>query len=457
MSYLVVVDGEHYPPVVESALKELQASGKEVAAAVLVGGREKLPAEGVEAYGDVEVRTAGDARDALWAAITELRPEGVIDLSDEPVLDYRKRFQLASIALALGISYEGPDFTFLPPRLRSLARKPSLKIIGTGKRTGKTAVAGFAARVLKERERTPVIVAMGRGGPAEPEVLRGDQMDLGSDDLLELADAGKHAAADYVEDALLGRVATVGCRRCGGGLGGRVEISNFERGMEIANELDGDFFLLEGSGSAMPPVAADSSLLVVPASIPLEYLESYFGPFRLLLADCVVVTMCEEPFGSADKTSSLISSINDAWRPTDDGKRAPEVEVVRTVFRPTPTREVEGADVFVATTAPEEAGDPIRRHLEEEHGCRVRGMSHSLSDRAKLKRDLEGVKERAEVVLCEIKAAAIDVATRTALDEGLEVVYMDNVPHGVEDDDPVGAVVRVADLAEARFDERQER
>jgi cyclic 2,3-diphosphoglycerate synthetase len=57
-------------------------------------------------------------------------------------------------------------------------------------------------------------------------------------------------------------------------------------------------------------------------------------------------------------------------------------------------------------------------------------MSHSLSDRGRLRSDLRGIGS-ADVLLCEIKAAAVDVATTTALDEGLDVIYMDNVPHGV--------------------------
>jgi cyclic 2,3-diphosphoglycerate synthetase len=53
--------------------------------------------------------------------------------------------------------------------------------------------------------------------------------------------------------------------------------------------------------------------------------------------------------------------------------------------------------------------------------------------------------------LCEIKAAAIDVATRRAMDAGLEVVYMDNVPFGIGDDDPREIVEWGARIATQRF------
>lgn len=443
-----MVDGEHYPPVVESALDEIAAGGDEVVAALLVGGREKLPAEGVSAYGDVRVVLGEDPRAALDEFLRDNEVDAVVDLSDEPVLDYRRRHALAAISLWHDTRYAGADFDFRPPGRPRLARKPSLALIGTGKRTGKTAIAGFSARVLTGLGRRPVIVAMGRGGPAEPEVLRGDELTLEPADLLAMADAGKHAASDYVEDALLGRVPTVGCRRCGGGLAGGVEISNVGAGIEVANDLPGDLLLLEGSGSSIPPCRADATLLVVPASIPEEYLAGYMGPYRLLLADFVVVTMCEEPFGSPSQVSRTTSLIRDSWAP---GTKH-EIELVRTVFRPAPTRSVQGAEVVVATTAPEAAGESIRRHLETEHGCRVVGISHSLSDRGKLKQELQDA-GGADVLLCEIKAAGIDVATREALGSGMDVVYMDNVPVPVDDGDLESMLGRAAEFASGRYRE----
>jgi hypothetical protein len=67
-------------------------------------------------------------------------------------------------------------------------------VIGTGKRTGKTAVAGHWARLLRERD--PVIVCMGRGGPREPTLA---EPTTSLDDLLELAE----------HDAIGGRIAGV--------------------------------------------------------------------------------------------------------------------------------------------------------------------------------------------------------------------------------------------------------
>jgi cyclic 2,3-diphosphoglycerate synthetase len=448
------VDGEHYPPVVEAALKDLVTSGHDVAAAVLVGGKEKLPADGLDAFGDVRVVTGDDPPAVLARAIEDEAPDEVLDLSDEPVLDYRRRHLLVSVALRLGVPYSGADFAFTPPPRPQLVRTPSIAINGTGKRTGKTAVAGFAARALVQAGASPCIIAMGRGGPPEPQLLRGDEIELEPPDLLELAEQGKHAASDYVEDALLGRVPTVGCRRCGGGLAGAVWTSNVADGVEMANELDTDLTILEGSGSAIPPVHSDAAALVVPANIPLEYLRGYLGPYRLLLSDLVVITMCEEPFGSPSHISAVVSEIRDAFQLADAEGEPHDIRVVRTVFRPSPTRSVEGAKVFVATTAPPEAGDSITAHLEEHDGCEIVGISHSLSDRKKLTEEIADMSDVADLLLCEVKAAGIDVATKKAIDEGLDVVYMDNVPKGVDGDDPVEAIGWLAGMARDRFNER---
>jgi cyclic 2,3-diphosphoglycerate synthetase len=203
MRVLAVIDGEHFAPVVRDALRALP---QEVVAVWVAGGTEKLV--GGEDYGVPVV--AG-----LEEGIAEHEPELVVDLSDDPVLGPRERFRVASRVLALGLTYEGPDFRFDPPRFAPFA-PPSLAVIGTGKRVGKTAVTGHVARLLS-RDREVVVVAMGRGGPPEPQLVEARP---GLGDLLELSRAGAHAASDYLETAALAGVTTIGCRRCGGGLAG---------------------------------------------------------------------------------------------------------------------------------------------------------------------------------------------------------------------------------------------
>ena len=162
---------------------------------------------------------------SLEEAIAELAPDVVLDLSDEPVLGPPARFRLAARALALGVPYEGADFRLDPPRFEAIAT-PSIAVIGTGKRVGKTAVTGHVASELA-RDRSVVVVAMGRGGPARAGARRG--RGRRSPICSALSRAGRHAASDHLETAALTGVPTVGCRRCGGGLAGAVGISNVAR------------------------------------------------------------------------------------------------------------------------------------------------------------------------------------------------------------------------------------
>ena len=269
MKALAVIDGEHYEPVVRDALAALPY---EIVGVWLAGGTEKL--RGGEDYGAPVVSS-------LEAGIAEQEPELVIDLSDEPVLGPRERFRVASRVLASGIPYVGADFRFDPPMFEPFPL-PSLAVIGTGKRVGKTAVTGHVARTLA-RDRDVIVVAMGRGGPTEPEVIEAQPT---LDSLLALSRAGRHAASDHLETAALAGVVTIGCRRAGGGLAGAVTDSNVSAGARLAAEREPDVVVFDGSGAAIPPIAADRRILVVgPGKDATEFLNAY----RVLISDLVLV------------------------------------------------------------------------------------------------------------------------------------------------------------------------
>lgn len=454
---VVLVDGEHYPPVVRDALDDLRAQGVDPVAALLLGGVEKVAAHGADVHLGVPTawveRTGGRgpapdvavAAEALERAITAHAPDVVVDRSDEPVVDARSRLRLAATALRAGVPYEGPDFALTPPPRPRVAVRPSIAVVGTGKRTGKTAIAGEVARRLIAAGRTPVLVAMGRGGPAEPTVVpAGMTPDL--ETLLRIADGGGHAASDCYEDAVTTGATTVGARRCGGGLAGAIGSGNVAEAVRVAGEQPGDLLVLEGSGAALPPVHADATLLVVPADADLELLAGYLGPYRVLLADLVVVTMAEPPRASAAQVDAVQEAIRSISR---------RVPVVRTVFRPHPMGQVSGARVLFATTAPAGVSASLAASLEREHGCEVVGTTTNLADRAALRRDLEGAPAY-DVLLVELKAAAVDVAARTAISAGANVVFCDNRPVVVDARDApggdlAGAVARLADLADGRF------
>jgi len=188
LKVLALVDGEHYPPVTRWGISAAREAGHEVVAALLVGGVEKLAAGEIPDVG-VPLRTAGpDAMAALADALEEVRPEGVLDLSDEPVLGYRERMELAAVALTRGVPYLGADFRFDPPISGPPLPVPTLAVIGTGKRTGKTAIAGEVARAAARIGADPVVVAMGRGGPPEPQIARAGTVTV--ERLLELVREG---------------------------------------------------------------------------------------------------------------------------------------------------------------------------------------------------------------------------------------------------------------------------
>ncbi|HZD60398.1 MAG TPA: 2,3-diphosphoglycerate synthetase, partial [Anaerolineae bacterium] len=241
-----------------------------MAGAVFVGGLEKLSEKGEFDDLGYPIVKEPDALSGIMQAIDRFAPEIVVDLSDEPVIGYTERFLYASHVLTRGIPYIGADFWFNPPAFQDVLEKPSLGVIGTGKRVGKTALAGYICRCLDERGFKPGVIAMGRGGPPQPEVIAGSEIELSPEYLLNLARAGKHAASDYLEDALTSRITAIGCRRCGGGLAGQPFISNVVAGARLANELDIDFVVLEGSGSAIPPVPADAYVLTIGAGQPIE-------------------------------------------------------------------------------------------------------------------------------------------------------------------------------------------
>ncbi|HEY5296038.1 MAG TPA: hypothetical protein VIJ70_11235 [Gaiellaceae bacterium] len=358
MRAVALIDGEHYAPVVRDALRALPY---EWIGAILVGGTEKLR-DGAD-YGVPLVEGFGSA-------------EAVVDLSDEPVLGPEERFRWISRALAAGVEYIGADFRFAPPELLPF-ELPSIAVIGTGKRVGKTAVTGQLARLLS-REHDVVVVAMGRGGPAEPELVATSPT---LDELVALSRSGRHAASDHLETAALCGVPTIGCRRAGGGLAGATFVSNVAEGARLAAARAPDVVIFDGSGAAIPPVAVARRVLVVG---PQHDLGAYLNPYRRLISDVVIAVGCE-------------------WE-----------GAVHAELRLRPTGPLDGR-VAVFT-----AGATDVSHLEAD----VVHVSSNLADRASLQADLNSID--ADTYLVELKGAAIDVVADHALAHGKRFVLAAN-------------------------------
>lgn len=438
---IVLIDGEHYPPVIARAVARMREEGENLVGALMVGGTEKAGRVPLDIGIPVNF-SKGGIEESLASAIEEFQASRVIDLSDEPVLGFEERMRLASVALFKGAAYTGAGFAFRVPPRPKVASVPSLAVIGTGKRVGKTGIASAAARVLKEIGLRPVIVAMGRGGPDEPRVIE-DPAEVSPEMLLAISSAGEHAASDYLEDAMAASVPTVGAWRAGGGMTGDVVWTNFPRAVEAARRLDPGLLILEGSGAAIPPVHFDACILVADASEGPRDLCGHFGTYRLLLADLVALTMCEESLNHR-----RLVAVERCLRSTP--LRSPRF--VRTVFRPTPLGKLTGRRVWLVTTSPRTAGPALSRHAEA-LGLDVAGTIHSLADREALAEDLKKVGKKDEIMV-ELKAAAVDVVAAHGARQGIPITYFENRPQPVDGSDLARLFQETAELAVSRFTDR---
>src|SRR3954462_12995033 len=153
---IALIDGEHHPSAVRDVL-----AGLDLAGVVFCGGEEKLGTGSLEQHYGMPVET--DVQEGL----RRLAPgaDAVVDLADEPVMPASRKLRVAALALSLGLAYEAPGARLDAPRYEPLrCAGPKLAVIATGKRTGKTAVAGHWAALLRDEGADPVIVCMGRGG-----------------------------------------------------------------------------------------------------------------------------------------------------------------------------------------------------------------------------------------------------------------------------------------------------
>jgi cyclic 2,3-diphosphoglycerate synthase len=269
---IALIDGEHHPSVVRDALAPLDLAGL-----VFCGGEEKLGPGSLEDHYGMPVET--DPEEGIRRLAP--RADAVVDLADEPVVPASRKLRFAALALDLGLAYEAPGARLEPPRYERVAFDgPKLAVIASGKRTGKTAVAGHWATLLREQGADSVIVCMGRGGPPEPTLVESPPS---LDDLLAIAADGSHAASDYLEDAVIAGVPTVGCRRVGGGFAGAPFESNVPAGAALAASLEPGAIVFEGSGACIPPVEVDRTVCIVGAETPEPFVE-----YRVARADLVL-------------------------------------------------------------------------------------------------------------------------------------------------------------------------
>jgi len=418
----VLIDGEHYPDINLDAIKLLKKyfSGS-ICGIIFLGGTEKLVYDDMEKFYGYRVFKIDDLDTDFIKGLEFFKPDFVYDLSDEPVVNHLVRMKIASYCFSAGCSYAGPDFYFEHEPKDILLSKPSVLIIGTGKRIGKTAVSSHLAKLLSSRRKT-CIVAMGRGGPQKPQVISGSRININSDFLLDFSRKGFHASSDYIEDALFSRVDTVGCRRCGGGFGGKFFLSNIREGIKLAESLNPEIIIIEGSGASVPPVKTDFSICVVGAHQQWQNITGYLGIYRILTSDFIFMTMCEEPVAKKADIDYLTGQIL---------KIKKDARIIKSIFRPEPLLGIEGKKVFLVLTANNIIEHKIREYIEERYKCKIVRISFNLSNRKKLFEELSEPGHY-DMLLTELKAASVDMVTEFAVNLKKEINYLNNVPVIIE-------------------------
>jgi cyclic 2,3-diphosphoglycerate synthetase len=416
---VAIIDGEHYPQVTLDAINILKKefTGK-FCGIIFLGGTEKISSNDFNDFFGNEVFIIKDFLKDFVSALEYFKPDLVYDLSDEPVVNQQIRMTIASFCFFKKASYVGPDFLFKFQENLYKTKTASISIIGTQKRIGKTAISSFIANIFKENNVEVAIVAMGRGGPKEPQLLKGKDIEITPKYLLELSNKGFHASSDYIEDALMSKITTIGCRRCGGGFGGKVFLSNVIDGAKIADSLNFDLIIFEGSGASLPDVNTDANLCVIGANQKWEDIVGYLGVYRILISNIIILTNCEYPISNNKNIKVLEENIH---------LINPNAIIYKTIFRPKPLGDIKNKKIIIATTANKIIGNKIKQYIEKEFNCIVNGITFNLSNRLLLRNDLQSFKDF-DVIVTELKAASVDVVTDFAFKLNKEVIYMNNIP-----------------------------
>ena len=208
-------------------------------------------------------------------------------------------------------------------------------------------------------------------------------------------------------------MATVGCRRCGGGLAGAVSTSNVAEGARVAADLDPDLVVFDGSGAALPPIAADRTVVVVGGHQDPAVAAGYLNTYRLLLADLVVVTMAES--GSAwELVRERVAAV-----------ARPGVPVVATTLRPRPLVDRARPNRRVLLRCASGCARTPPTSISRTFTAHASSTSPAIS-RTERRSTTSCQAISADVYLVELKAAAIDVVAEAALAKGADVVLAAN-------------------------------
>ena len=172
--------------------------------------------------------------------------------------------------------------------------------------------------------------------------------------------------------------------------------------------------MLDGSGAAIPPIAADRRILVVGAHQDAAVATGYLNPYRALLADLVVVAMAEDEVDHG----GLAAALRELTRPG--------VPIVRAVLRPRPLGDVaRPPDRLLRHGSGRAARPRSPRISQRRYGAD--GRARLRQPRATAQRSATSSTHLdADVAVVEVKAAAIDVVAEEAARLGIPVVLAAN-------------------------------
>ena len=235
----------------------------------------------------------------------------------------RRACALAAVALDLGLEYRAPGHRARARRRQELVGR---RAGGGGDRNGQADREDGARRapggLLRERGRIRSSCRWAGAGRRSRRWC-GRRAAPASTGCCEISRGGGHASSDYLEDAVLAGVTTVGCRRCGEGPAGEVLDSNVAAGVRSAMALDPGVVVIEGSGPSASSGRRRRTVCVVAAGAARPQALTHLGPLRLLRAALVVV-MGGTP--SSRRSGALVAELGhgahgSSWRVWSPSRR----------------------------------------------------------------------------------------------------------------------------------------
>ncbi len=235
---------------------------------------------------EVPVIAAPDAVAAVREAAASFRPRVIIDVTESSL---EGRFEWANEALRLGMEVHGADFRLWPPAFKHAAAIPTVSFVGVGSGVGKSAAIIELLRELKSQSRAAALV-LDLGGPSYPELVEGLSPEAVAVRLLGYHRDGRRIDGDHYLIAAAAGVPAVGCSFAGTGLTGVPLASVMGDGAVLAAEAGGEFLAVEGSGQAVPPMAAGAVCQLVNIRTDPATLRQLPFAYQVRRADLVVAT-----------------------------------------------------------------------------------------------------------------------------------------------------------------------